>query len=296
MNCTYNQLTTLDLSECTALQSLTCDNNQLTTLNLSGCTTLQNMNCTYNQLTTLDLSECASLQELTCNNNQLTTLNLSGCTSLQELTCNNNQLTTLNLSGCTSLQRLFCLNNQLTTLDLRNTKIFQRNFGWIIVVICDDDVDILFASQKSSTKSENTMMSHYSYYKNNADAPYVVVATLPDFQVTQTGEHAFDVSLDKTLSTGNILVLLENSDSEDLQGAFIGDDGEEISIPLIESLDHVRVTANFEIGKKYAPVVAIKSDAQEANSGGCNIGALGAFIIMMSLGFMLRTRYIHMGR
>ena len=67
-------------------------------------------------------------------------------------------------------------------------------------------------------------------------------------------------------------------------------------MPVSQPLDHVRVTADFEIGKTYAPVVAVKSDTQEANSGGCNIGALGAFIIMMSLGFMLRTRYIHIGR
>lgn len=71
-----------------------------------------------------------------------------------------------------------------------------------------------------------------------------------------------------------------------MQGIFIGDDGEEIQMPVSESLDHVRVTAEFESGKIYAPVVAVKFDAQETNSGGCSIGALGAFIIMMSLCFI----------
>ena len=116
--CASNQLTTLDLSENTALTYLSCNYNQLTTLNLSNNTALKYLYCTGNQLTTLDLSENTALKELSCASNQLTTLNMSENTALKELLCNSNQLTTLDLSKNTALTNLSCSANQLTTLDV----------------------------------------------------------------------------------------------------------------------------------------------------------------------------------
>ena len=60
----------------TELQTLYCHYNQLTTLDVSGCTALQNLDCSYNQLTTLDVSKNPSLKYLNCSYNQLTTLYL----------------------------------------------------------------------------------------------------------------------------------------------------------------------------------------------------------------------------
>jgi hypothetical protein len=100
---------------------LWCAGNQLTTLNISGCTALENLACGNNQLTELDVTKCTALTSLICENNQLKTLNVSGKTALQQLYCGMNQLTTLNVSGCTVLNYLLCSNNQLTTLDLTGT-------------------------------------------------------------------------------------------------------------------------------------------------------------------------------
>ena len=113
-----NQLTSLDVSGCTSLESLQCQNNQLTSLKLSGCTSLNWLNCTYNQLTSLNVSGCTSLETLSCYNNQLTSLDASGCTSLNWLACYRNQLTSLDVSGCTSLVDLLCQDNQLTSLNV----------------------------------------------------------------------------------------------------------------------------------------------------------------------------------
>ena len=62
--CTYNQLTTLDISGCTQLTELSCDYNQLTTLDVSGCTQLTKLYCFENKLTTLDVSKNTQLTEL----------------------------------------------------------------------------------------------------------------------------------------------------------------------------------------------------------------------------------------
>jgi hypothetical protein len=54
-------LTTLDVSENTALLLLDCDDNQLASLNVSNQTVLKILSCSGNQLTSLDLSKNSSI-------------------------------------------------------------------------------------------------------------------------------------------------------------------------------------------------------------------------------------------
>ena len=116
--CSYNQLTSLDVSKLTKLRSLSCDNNQLTALDVSKLTALTNLFCGNNQLTALDVSKLTALTYLSCGNNPLTTLDVSKLTALTSLSCGSNQLTTLDVSRLTALTYLFCYGNQLTALDL----------------------------------------------------------------------------------------------------------------------------------------------------------------------------------
>ena len=111
-------LTSLDLSDCSALQTLDCVNNQLTSLDLSNCPALYELFCDGNRLTTLDVSGCPALYKLFCDGNRLTSLDLSSCPDLYTLSCEGNQLTSLDLSDCSALQTLYSSNNQLTSLDL----------------------------------------------------------------------------------------------------------------------------------------------------------------------------------
>ena len=126
--CSFNQLTSLDLSKNTVLEELDCNDNQLTSLDLSQNTVLEELDCYYNQLTSLDLSQNTVLEDLDCYNNQLTSLDLSQNTVLEELDCYNNQLTSLDISRNTVLEDLDCYNNQLTSLDIsRNTDLEKLN-------------------------------------------------------------------------------------------------------------------------------------------------------------------------
>ena len=125
LECYSNRLTSLDVSGCTALTYLDCDdNNDLTSLNVSGCTELEELYCSGNQLTSLDVSGCRELKQLICYINQLAELDVSGCTELTYLDCSVNQLTSLNVSGCTKLGDLYCSDNQLKSLDVsKNTAL-----------------------------------------------------------------------------------------------------------------------------------------------------------------------------
>ena len=118
LRCFLNKLTDLNLSGCTALKVLFCAQNNLTSLDLSGCTALKKLYCVQNNLTSLDVSGCTALTSIDCFGNKLTTLDLSGCTALTVLDCAINELTNLNVSGCTALTSINCIGNKLTTLDL----------------------------------------------------------------------------------------------------------------------------------------------------------------------------------
>ena len=124
LDCSLNQLTSLDVSKNTALTELWCSSNQLTSLDVSGCTALTVLACYNNQLTSLDVSKNTALKKLWCNNNQLTSLDVSKNTALTGLECYNNQLTSLDVSKNTALTVLWCHNNQLTSLDVsKNTAL-----------------------------------------------------------------------------------------------------------------------------------------------------------------------------
>ena len=124
LNCRDNRLTSLDLAQNTALIRLDCHNNRLTALNLTGNPMLTELVCSYNLLPTLDLSENTMLTDLWCESNRLTSIDLSQNKALSRLYCDNNRLTTLDLSANTALTGLSCHDNRLTALALsKNTKL-----------------------------------------------------------------------------------------------------------------------------------------------------------------------------
>ncbi len=128
LSCYYNQLTSLDLSNNTALTNLECYSNQLTSLDLSNNTVLTNLKCSSNKLTSLDVSGFKALIELDCSfNHSMTSLDVSGCTSLTKLDCNStNDLRTLDVSSSTALTYLNCYFNKLTSLDVSNNTVLNE--------------------------------------------------------------------------------------------------------------------------------------------------------------------------
>ena len=145
LNCSYNQLTSLDVSSNTALTYLNCWDNYLTSLNVMNNTSLDTLDCGknllgsldvtqntsliflrcfINQITSLDVSQNTLLNVLRCSANQLTVLDVSQNTALTWLACDGNGLSSLNLNQNIYLDEITCYNNQLTTLDLsQNTAL-----------------------------------------------------------------------------------------------------------------------------------------------------------------------------
>lgn len=116
--CNNNQITSLDVSQNTALTSLVCGGNQLTSLDVSQNTALTLLSVTQNQLTSLVVTQNTGLTTLELNGNQLSNLDVSQNTVLTTLRCNSNQLSSLDISQNTALTLVDCNGNQITSLNI----------------------------------------------------------------------------------------------------------------------------------------------------------------------------------
>ncbi|EAA0139955.1 TPA_asm: class 1 internalin InlJ [Listeria monocytogenes] len=125
--CTYNNITTLDLSQNTNLTYLACDSNKLTNLDVTPLTKLTYLNCDTNKLTKIDVSQNPLLTYLNCARNTLTEIDVSHNTQLTELDCHlNKKITKLDVTPQTQLTTLDCSFNKITALDVSQNKLLNR--------------------------------------------------------------------------------------------------------------------------------------------------------------------------
>ena len=113
---------TLEVSGCTALESLNCSYNNLTLIDVSNCMALCYLDCSNNYyIEELDLSH--NIMDLNCSNSALTKLDLKGFYSLVTLNCSYTCISELNVSKCYSLQYIDSFNCCLNKLDLGDSCI-----------------------------------------------------------------------------------------------------------------------------------------------------------------------------
>ena len=116
-----NKLTTLDVSAAKNLTTLNVANNTLGSLNVAQNKALVELNCTGNDIATLNLNNLLLLEELYCGGNDLAALNVTKNTALTALECNDNSLTALDLTKNAALVTLNCRDNQLPSIHLGST-------------------------------------------------------------------------------------------------------------------------------------------------------------------------------
>ena len=105
-----NKIQSLDLSGMTKLKTVYCSLSSegtignLTSLNVSGCTALTKLDCSSNKLTTLNITDCTALEELDCQNNQLTKLSVNSF-YLEHIYCYRNKISSFDLSNLSLVSR-----------------------------------------------------------------------------------------------------------------------------------------------------------------------------------------------
>src|SRR5690606_39088985 len=117
LNCSNNNLTSLNLFGNIHLKEVWCNSNQLTSLEISSCTELEFLQCSTNNLTNLDTMTNDNLKPLWASNNNFTSIDVSENLLLESLSVQNNNLTgELNLNVNTALKYLQCFDNNLTSV------------------------------------------------------------------------------------------------------------------------------------------------------------------------------------
>ncbi|WP_418637798.1 T9SS type A sorting domain-containing protein [Winogradskyella sp.] len=167
LDCSYNQLTSLDLSNCISLQKLNTFQNQLTSININGCANLKILSLSDNQLTDLDVSSNTALEIFVCDQNQLQSLDVTNNVELTTLFFSDNQLTYLNVANGnnTNILSFFAQSNpdliciQVDDENYSTTNWFnQEDFGF--------DPQTSFSENCTIGIKENILSSSIKIYPN----------------------------------------------------------------------------------------------------------------------------------
>ena len=175
IDCGVNNLTQLDVSKNTVLETLTCDQNNLTQLDVSKNVKLWDLDCYKNNLTQLDVSKNVKLCDLYCFENNLTQLDISKSVELRDLSCYQNNLTQLDISKNVKLWNLNCEQNNLTQLDVcKNTELrilsCEGNNLSQLDVSKNTELQELYCSGNNLTQldvSKNAKLCELKCYNNN---------------------------------------------------------------------------------------------------------------------------------
>ncbi len=143
LDCSINQLNTLDLRENINLKHLNCANNYISELDLSNNTLVEKLYLQNNTIgDNLNISNCINLEELTafCH---LTSLDLTANIALKKLYCGgavddgNDSFTELDLSNNIALESLIIYNLNLTSINLKNNNNTNLTFVEITAYYLD---------------------------------------------------------------------------------------------------------------------------------------------------------------
>lgn len=205
LECYYNNLTTIDLSNNKKLSYINCHHNQLKELDVSGLPLLKTFYCGHNALPSIDVSKNEKLEDFDCQDNHLDTLNVSQNKELVKLSCGTNNLTELDVSENKKLKELSCYESKLSNLDLRNQTELEVLKCWknplsALNVSANTKLKKLFVSNTNLTSLDATNNTALATFVGKDCSYNIAVEGDGKFDLT-TLPGKFDAS--KATATGN---------------------------------------------------------------------------------------------
>jgi len=134
LDCSYNQLVSLDVSENKSLLKLYCQNNNISSLDVFNNIKLEYLLCYNNELSTLNIQNNGDLLLVDCDYNNISSLNTNNNLKLNTLLCRDNDLSALDVSANTQLKTLDCGNNEKIKI------VYTTNNPLLKSIITDDNV------------------------------------------------------------------------------------------------------------------------------------------------------------
>jgi len=160
LNITHNNISNINLSSNTALESFTALYCQLTDLDISNNSQLTYLNCGHNNIQNINTTNASNLLQLYCHSNQIQNLDLTTNTSLIELSCTNNNIISLDVDNNINLTKLHCNFNDLNSLNL------SQNIN-LTKLICSDNPNLSYINLKNGNNANLDVSG--SYYSSQFD-------------------------------------------------------------------------------------------------------------------------------
>ncbi|NQY30858.1 MAG: hypothetical protein HRT69_15500 [Flavobacteriaceae bacterium] len=126
LRCRENGMTSLDVSQNINLIDLYCQKNSLTSLDITQSTALVNLSFYNNSLTTIDVTQNVLLEQIDCVNNSLASIDVTQNVVLKYFYCDENNLTSLDVTQNILLDEFYCNYNQITSLDVSNCIVLDE--------------------------------------------------------------------------------------------------------------------------------------------------------------------------
>lgn len=205
LECYYNNLTTIDLSNNKKLSYINCHHNQLKELDVSGLPLLKTFYCGHNALPSIDVSKNEKLEDFDCQDNHLDTLDVSQNKELVKLSCGTNNLTELDVRENKKLKELSCYESKLSNLDLRNQTELEVLKCWknplsVLDVSANTKLKTLFVSNTNLTSLDAKNHTALATFGGKNCSYNIAVEGDGKFDLT-TLPGKFDAS--KATATGN---------------------------------------------------------------------------------------------
>jgi hypothetical protein len=109
-----------------ALTYLNCTGNELTSLDVSGSSGLKELDCKHNAINSLKMDGCAGMEVIDCAENRIPVLTVDGFPKLRDLYCRGNRLTSLDISNNPVMDRIDCSENpDLATIYISRSQNFS---------------------------------------------------------------------------------------------------------------------------------------------------------------------------
>ena len=184
LECAYNNITEVDVSQNLYLEYLNFRNNQLSNLNVLQNQSIEYLDFAHNYLSSIDISQSNNLITLFCDSNLLTDLNTTQNPNLELVQCNENLFSSLSFSenpdliflSCSFnnlsyldvtqnilLETLYCYNNQLANIDVSHNQFlntFNCRYNQIL------NIDVTQNPNLISFNCRNNLLSYLDVTQN----------------------------------------------------------------------------------------------------------------------------------
>jgi fibro-slime domain-containing protein len=299
LDCSYNDMTELDLSSLSNLQFLDCNVNRLTNLDLTKLSNLIDVTCNRNPLSAIKVNGLSNLEVLGCGSNQLSTLDLTGLSSLKSLYCDNNQLTKLDVTHLSTLELLWCYSNQLTELKV-------SGLNDLVVIQCWDNkltgldvsqnakLELLYCAENYMTSSDDVkgwrelkLIINSPTEQNSGNFRYYMQTTpalgKPAITTTSLPSGTVDTAYNSTLAaTGNATITWGLDGGTLPNGLTLTQNGTISGTPTVAGTFSFTVKATNSAGNDIKMLsITINEDRFGCNAG---VGIFGLILLGLVFG------------